>query len=119
MIGTTRARVSHFMNRFRKLEFIDYNGHVEVHSSLLSVFLNDQPRTELAAQIHQPLLNDVMVVGVTAPSLKATAQLMLWLAGSLLAGAVASMLGATEGGVFRDSKWYEPGWKASLVRSHI
>ena len=43
MIGTTRSRVSHFMNKFRELGFIDYNGHLEVHSSLLSVFLNDQP----------------------------------------------------------------------------
>jgi len=39
MIGTTRSRVSHFMNKFRKLGFIDYNGHLEVHSSLLSVVL--------------------------------------------------------------------------------
>jgi len=42
MIGTTRSRVSHFMNKFRQLGFIDYNGHLEVHSSLLSVVLNDQ-----------------------------------------------------------------------------
>ena len=45
MIGTTRSRVSHFMNKFRELGFIDYNGHLEVHSSLLSVFLNEQPNT--------------------------------------------------------------------------
>lgn len=43
MIGTTRSRVSFFMNRFRKLGFIDYNGRIEVHSSLLNVVLNDQP----------------------------------------------------------------------------
>jgi CRP-like cAMP-binding protein len=43
MIGTTRSRVSFFMNKFRKLGFIDYNGHLEVHSSLLSVVLNDVP----------------------------------------------------------------------------
>jgi CRP/FNR family transcriptional regulator, cyclic AMP receptor protein len=43
MIGTTRSRVSKFMNKFRKLGFIDYNGHLEVHSSLLTVVLNDQP----------------------------------------------------------------------------
>jgi CRP/FNR family transcriptional regulator, cyclic AMP receptor protein len=43
MIGTARARVSHFMNKFRQLGFIDYNGHLEVHSSLLSVVLNEQP----------------------------------------------------------------------------
>ena len=45
MIGTTRSRVSHFMNKFRKLGFIDYNGHLEVHSSLLSVVLAEQPRS--------------------------------------------------------------------------
>jgi CRP/FNR family transcriptional regulator, cyclic AMP receptor protein len=43
MIGTTRSRVSHFMNKFRELGFIDYNGHIEVHSALLGVVLNDQP----------------------------------------------------------------------------
>jgi CRP/FNR family cyclic AMP-dependent transcriptional regulator len=43
MIGTTRSRVSHFMNKFRELGFINYNGHIEVHSALLSVVLNDQP----------------------------------------------------------------------------
>jgi CRP/FNR family transcriptional regulator, cyclic AMP receptor protein len=41
IIGTTRPRVSHFMNKFRKLGFIAYNGHLEVHSSLLSVLLRD------------------------------------------------------------------------------
>ena len=41
IIGTTRSRVSQFMNKFRKLGFIDYNGHLEVHSSLLSVILRD------------------------------------------------------------------------------
>lgn len=45
MIGTTRSRLSHFMNKFRQAGFIDYNGHLEVHSSLLSVVLADQPRT--------------------------------------------------------------------------
>ena len=45
MIGTTRSRVSHFMNKFRKLGFIDYNGHLEVHNSLVGVLLTDQPRT--------------------------------------------------------------------------
>jgi CRP/FNR family cyclic AMP-dependent transcriptional regulator len=42
MIGTTRSRVSYFMNRFRKLGFIAYNGGIEVHSSLLNVVLHDQ-----------------------------------------------------------------------------
>jgi CRP/FNR family cyclic AMP-dependent transcriptional regulator len=41
IIGTTRPRVSYFMNKFRKLGFIDYNGHLKVHSSLLSVILHD------------------------------------------------------------------------------
>jgi CRP-like cAMP-binding protein len=45
MIGTTRSRVSHFMNKFRQMGFIDYNGHLEVHSSLLGVLLADEPRT--------------------------------------------------------------------------
>src|ERR1700735_3417288 len=48
MIGTTRSRVSHFMNKFRELGFIDYNGHLEVHSSLLSVVLKEQERTVAA-----------------------------------------------------------------------
>jgi len=43
MIGTTRSRVSFFMNKFRRLGFIDYNGQLEVHPSLLSVVLADQP----------------------------------------------------------------------------
>jgi CRP/FNR family transcriptional regulator, cyclic AMP receptor protein len=41
MVGTTRSRVNFFMNRFRKLGFIDYNGELEVHSSLLNVILHD------------------------------------------------------------------------------
>jgi CRP-like cAMP-binding protein len=41
MIGTTRSRVSFFMNRFRKLGFIDYNGRIRVHKSLLNVILHD------------------------------------------------------------------------------
>ncbi len=41
MVGTTRARVNFFMNRFRKLGFIAYNGEIEVHPSLLSVVLHD------------------------------------------------------------------------------
>src|SRR5580693_6761109 len=42
MIGTTRSRVSFFMNRFRQLGFIDYNGRIRVHKSLLNVILHDQ-----------------------------------------------------------------------------
>jgi CRP/FNR family transcriptional regulator, cyclic AMP receptor protein len=46
MIGTTRSRVSHFMNKFRRLGFITYNGSIEVHSSLLNVVLYDKPQIE-------------------------------------------------------------------------
>ncbi len=41
MIGTTRSRVSFFMNRFRKLGFVDYNGRIRVHKSLLNIILHD------------------------------------------------------------------------------
>src|SRR5213595_2033084 len=41
MVGTTRSRISFFMNKFRKLGFLDYNGRLEVHSSLLHVVLHD------------------------------------------------------------------------------
>ena len=44
MVGTTRSRVSTFMNKFRKLGFIEYNGHLEVHNSLLNVVLHDKPQ---------------------------------------------------------------------------
>ncbi|MEO6382426.1 MAG: Crp/Fnr family transcriptional regulator [Nitrobacter sp.] len=44
MIGTTRSRVSYFMNKFRKLGFVEYNGHLEVHSSLLNVVLHEKPQ---------------------------------------------------------------------------
>ena len=44
MIGTTRSRVSFFMNKFRKLGLISYNGHIEVHSSLLSAVLHEKPQ---------------------------------------------------------------------------
>jgi len=47
MIGTTRSRVSFFMNKFRKEGYIDYNGKIEVHRSLLDAVLRDKP------QIHE------------------------------------------------------------------
>ena len=49
MVGTTRSRVSAFMNKFRKLGLIDYNGHIEIHRSLLNVVLHEKPliRTKL------------------------------------------------------------------------
>jgi hypothetical protein len=43
MIGTTRSRVSFFMNKFRKLGLIDYNGKIDVHQSLLNAVLHDKP----------------------------------------------------------------------------
>jgi CRP/FNR family cyclic AMP-dependent transcriptional regulator len=46
MIGTTRSRVSFFMNKFRKLGFISYNGKIEVHNSLLTAVLNDKPHID-------------------------------------------------------------------------
>jgi CRP/FNR family cyclic AMP-dependent transcriptional regulator len=54
MIGTTRSRVSFFMNRFRKMGFIDYDGRIQVHKSLLNVILHDQPSEENATSA--PLL---------------------------------------------------------------
>ena len=46
MIGTTRSRVSYFMNKFRKLGLIDYNGHIQVHPALLNVVLHEVPHIE-------------------------------------------------------------------------
>jgi hypothetical protein len=42
MVGTTRSRVSFFMNRFRKLGLIDYDGRIRVHKSLINIILHDQ-----------------------------------------------------------------------------
>jgi len=50
MIGTTRSRVSFFMNRFRKLGYIEYNGHIRVNKSLLTVVLHDQMPGENASR---------------------------------------------------------------------
>jgi len=46
MIGTTRSRVSHFMNKFRELGYISCNGRIEVHKSLLNLVLHEQPKIE-------------------------------------------------------------------------
>jgi CRP/FNR family transcriptional regulator, cyclic AMP receptor protein len=47
MVGTTRARVSFFMNKFRELGFIDYkNGKIDVHQSLLDSLLHDKPEVK-------------------------------------------------------------------------
>ena len=58
MVGTTRSRVSFFMNKFRKLGFISYNGHIEVHSSLLSMVLHDQPSIGADQKDAEPVLED-------------------------------------------------------------
>jgi hypothetical protein len=77
-------------------------------------------RTGLSQPEAEKRVNDVIVQAKQAAddARKAAAKLMLWLAASMLAGAVASILGATEGGLLRDSKWYEPGWRATVVRNH-
>jgi CRP-like cAMP-binding protein len=46
MIGTTRSRVSYFMNKFRKLGLISYNGKIEIHNSLLTAVLHEKPEIE-------------------------------------------------------------------------
>ena len=46
MIGTTRARINFFMNKFRRLGLIDYNGRIEVHRSLLNMVLHEKPGIE-------------------------------------------------------------------------
>jgi len=50
MIGTTRSRVSALMNKFRQLGLIDYNGHIEVHRSLLNVVLHEKPEIRSRAE---------------------------------------------------------------------
>jgi len=56
MVGTTRSRVSHFMNKFRKLGFVDYNGDsaLTVHRGRLSVALHDQPLDQSLGHSHPP-----------------------------------------------------------------
>ena len=56
MIGTTRSRVSFFMNKFRKLGFIDYNGTLEIHNSLLNVVLYDKPEIKTEDASNEPAL---------------------------------------------------------------
>jgi CRP-like cAMP-binding protein len=70
MIGTTRSRVSFFMNRFRKLGFINYNGRIQVNKSLLNVVLLDQfpghssqkPRLQLLESILKPVIPIVRTI---------------------------------------------------------
>jgi CRP-like cAMP-binding protein len=54
MIGTTRSRVSHFMNKFRKLGYIEYNGKLEIRNSLLNVVLYDKPEIRKRDGSEQP-----------------------------------------------------------------
>jgi CRP/FNR family transcriptional regulator, cyclic AMP receptor protein len=54
MVGTTRSRVSFFINRFRKLGFIEYNGDIKVHDSLLNVVLLDQVPDRKAGKLAIP-----------------------------------------------------------------
>jgi CRP/FNR family transcriptional regulator, cyclic AMP receptor protein len=54
MVGTTRSRVSFFMNRFRKLGFVEYNGRIRVHKSLLRVILLDRLPADNAAKPSLP-----------------------------------------------------------------
>src|SRR3984957_7631966 len=56
MIGSTRSRVSFFMNKFRKLGLISYNGHIEVHNSLLSMVLHEKPRISSDSKDNDPAL---------------------------------------------------------------
>jgi len=69
MIGTTRSRVSFFMNRFRKMGFIEYNGRIRVHKSLLNIVLHDQLPDANSAS---PLLGDA-----TSGSLRSVKQTRL------------------------------------------
>jgi CRP/FNR family transcriptional regulator, cyclic AMP receptor protein len=54
MIGTTRSRVSFFMNKFRRLGYIDYNGKLEIHNSLLNVVLYDKPEIKRNDASNEP-----------------------------------------------------------------
>ena len=60
IVGTTRSRVSFFMNKFRRLGLIDYNGQIEVHRSLLNVVLHEKPeiRSQVAAPAQDAALDD-------------------------------------------------------------
>jgi CRP-like cAMP-binding protein len=55
MVGTTRSHVNRFMNKFRDLGFVSYNGRLEVHPSLLSVVLNDRPSATKSSSTAKPV----------------------------------------------------------------
>jgi hypothetical protein len=77
MIGSTvRSRVSFFMNKFRKLGLIDYNGSIEIHCSLLNVVLRDQPQIKggevddlESGDCHTPAISAIQRNYVDCPSL--------------------------------------------------
>ena len=52
MVGTTRSRINQFMNKFRKLGYIDYNGKIKVNNSLLNLILHDQPQAAHPRDAH-------------------------------------------------------------------
>jgi CRP/FNR family cyclic AMP-dependent transcriptional regulator len=58
MVGTTRSRVNFFMNKFRKLGYLDYNGKIEIHNSLLNVVLYDKPEIKTKDASDQPEFSD-------------------------------------------------------------
>jgi hypothetical protein len=60
MIGTTRSRVSFFMNRFRTLGYISYNGRIQVNRSLLNVVLLDQLPEHNAQKPHLPVIGSLL-----------------------------------------------------------
>jgi hypothetical protein len=77
-------------------------------------------RTGLPQADAEKRVSDVIAQAkkATDEARKAARSMALWFVASMLAGAVASMLGAIEGGLLRDSKWYEPGWRTTVTRTH-
>jgi CRP-like cAMP-binding protein len=65
MIGSTRSRVSFFMNRFRKLGFINYNGRIQVNKSLLNVVLLDQLPEHNSQKPDMPKLDEIRNLNTT------------------------------------------------------
>jgi hypothetical protein len=77
-------------------------------------------RTGLSQPDAEKRVSDVIAQAKKAAddARRTAASMALWFAAAMLAGAVASMLGATEGGLLRDSRWYEPGWRTTVTRTH-
>jgi hypothetical protein len=72
MIGTTRSRVSAFMKKFRKLEFIEYNGDLKVHNSLLNMVLHDAPGLRRETEDAQSIFRAACIKQHSPPSLPPT-----------------------------------------------